>query len=139
MGLSDKASDAKTVWLFRELLTASEAIAKLFAVFDARLKESGYSISVKEERGVARQERPAFVPPSPRAAGPADVAPDGGRQRSEIAGALGDQHVFARQKGPMGLFVRIIGLGRATTKIGLANLAYNMQRLVWLDSRTAPA
>jgi hypothetical protein len=27
----------------------------------------------------------------------------------------------------------------ATTKIGLANLAYNMQRLAWLDRRTAPA
>ncbi len=42
MGLSDKAPDAKTIWLFRELLTQAGAIAKLFAVFDARLKESGY-------------------------------------------------------------------------------------------------
>ena len=42
MGLSDKAPDAKTIWLFRELLTEAGAIAKLFAVFDARLKESGY-------------------------------------------------------------------------------------------------
>jgi IS5 family transposase len=42
MGLSDKAPDAKTIWLFRELLTQTGAIAKLFAVFDARLKESGY-------------------------------------------------------------------------------------------------
>ena len=48
------------------------------------------------------------------------------------------EHVFARQKGPMGLFVRTIGIARATTKIGLANLAYNMQHLVWLDRRTAP-
>jgi hypothetical protein len=49
------------------------------------------------------------------------------------------EHVFARQKGPMGLFVRTIGIARATTKIGLANLAYNMQRLAWLNRRTAPA
>ncbi len=42
MGLSDKAPDAKTIWLFCELLTQTGAIAKLFAVFDARLKESGY-------------------------------------------------------------------------------------------------
>ena len=42
MGLSDKAPDAKTIWLFRELLSEAGAIAKLFAVFDARLKESGY-------------------------------------------------------------------------------------------------
>jgi hypothetical protein len=33
----------------------------------------------------------------------------------------------------MGLFVRTIGLARATTKIGLANLVYNMRRLLWLD------
>jgi hypothetical protein len=30
-------------------------------------------------------------------------------------------------------------IARATTKIGLANLAYNMQRLAWLNRRTAPA
>jgi Transposase DDE domain len=49
------------------------------------------------------------------------------------------EHVFAELKDRMGLFVRTIGLERAKAKIGLANLAYNMKRLVWLDSRTAPA
>lgn len=48
------------------------------------------------------------------------------------------EHVFAEQKHRMGLVVRTIGLARAQTKIGLANLAYNMKRLVWLNSRTAP-
>jgi IS5 family transposase len=43
------------------------------------------------------------------------------------------EHVFAEQKARMGLFVRTIGLARATTKIGLANLVYNMRRLLWLD------
>ncbi len=42
-------------------------------------------------------------------------------------------HVFAEQKDRMGLFVRTIGLARATTKIGLANLLYNLKRLVWLQ------
>ena len=32
----------------------------------------------------------------------------------------------------MGLFIRTIGIARARTKIGLANLVYNMQRMVWL-------
>jgi transposase, IS5 family len=45
------------------------------------------------------------------------------------------EHVFAEQKARMGLFVRTIGLARATTKIGLANLAYNMRRLLWLERR----
>ena len=48
------------------------------------------------------------------------------------------EHPFAHQKGPMALVVRTIGIARARTKIGLANLAYNMKRLVWLDSRPAP-
>jgi transposase, IS5 family len=49
------------------------------------------------------------------------------------------EHVFAHQKGLMGLVVRTIGIARARVKIGLANLAYNIRRLVWLSTRTAPA
>jgi transposase, IS5 family len=47
-------------------------------------------------------------------------------------------HVFAQQKGPMGLFIRTIGLALATTKIGLANLVYNMKRMVLLTAQTRP-
>jgi IS5 family transposase len=49
------------------------------------------------------------------------------------------EHGFADQKDRMGLFIRTIGIARAKTKIGLVNLAYNMRRLVWLGSRSAPA
>ncbi len=49
------------------------------------------------------------------------------------------EHPFARMKGPMALFIRTIGIARATTKIGMANLVYNFQRLVWLNGRSAPA
>ena len=38
----------------------------------------------------------------------------------------------------MGLFIRTIGLARAITKMGLANLLYNMQRVIWLTAQTAP-
>jgi IS5 family transposase len=55
-------------------------------------------------------------------------------RKSTIRSAV--EHVFARQKGPMGLFVRTIGIARARTKIGLANLVYNMQRMVWLIEKT---
>ena len=48
------------------------------------------------------------------------------------------EHVFAHQKGLMGLIIRTIGLARARVKIGLANLAYNMRRFVWLQGRSAP-
>jgi transposase, IS5 family len=49
------------------------------------------------------------------------------------------EHVFAEQKARMGLVVRTIGLARATTKIGLANLVYNMRRLLWLERRAMAA
>jgi hypothetical protein len=39
----------------------------------------------------------------------------------------------------MGAVVRTIGLARAQVKIGLAKLAYNMRRLVWLSRRDVPA
>ncbi|MBB3268741.1 hypothetical protein FHW79_006416 [Azospirillum sp. OGB3] len=48
------------------------------------------------------------------------------------------EHVFAAQKAGMGLFIRTIDLGRATVKIGIANLAHNFRRLIWLEGRIAP-
>jgi transposase, IS5 family len=53
--------------------------------------------------------------------------------RSAIRSAI--EHVFAEQKTRMGLFVRTVGLARATVKIGMANMAYNMKRLVWLEQQ----
>ena len=47
------------------------------------------------------------------------------------------EHVFAVQKDRMDLFIRTIGIARATTKIGMANLVYNMKRLVFLDRLAA--
>jgi IS5 family transposase len=58
-------------------------------------------------------------------------------QKSKVRSAV--EHVFAHQKGLMRLCVRTIGLARARFKIGLANLAYNMRRFVWLRERAAPA
>ena len=58
-------------------------------------------------------------------------------KRSAIRSAV--EHVFAGQKHRMGLIVRTIGIARARIKIGMANLAYNFQRLAWLDGRSVPA
>lgn len=54
------------------------------------------------------------------------------RARSKIRSVV--EHVFAEQKARMGLFIRTVGIARATIKIGLANLAYNMRRLIWLET-----
>jgi IS5 family transposase len=62
---------------------------------------------------------------------PVNVARANGR-KSKVRAAV--EHVFARQKGSMALIVRTIGLARATVKIGLANIVYNMRRAVWLTS-----
>jgi transposase, IS5 family len=57
--------------------------------------------------------------------------------KSKVRAAV--EHVFAHEKGPMGLVVRTIGLARARVKIGLANLVYNMKRALWLTERHAIA
>jgi transposase, IS5 family len=49
------------------------------------------------------------------------------------------EHVFAQQKARMGMTIRTIGLERARATITLANMAFNMTRWRWLDSRLAPA
>ena len=47
------------------------------------------------------------------------------------------EHVFAHQKDKMGLFIRTIGIKRAEAKITLANLTYNMNRLIFHERRAA--
>lgn len=71
---------------------------------------------------------------------PGKPMPEPARQanaaRSRVRSAV--EHVFAHQKGPMNLCIRTIGIARARAKIGMANLAYNMRRFVWLEGRPAP-
>jgi transposase, IS5 family len=57
-------------------------------------------------------------------------------QKSKVRSRV--EHVFAHQKGLMGLCVRTIGIARARVKIGMANLAYDMRRYVWLRAKYAP-
>jgi IS5 family transposase len=57
--------------------------------------------------------------------------------RAKVRSAV--ETVFAAQKHGFGLVIRTIGLARASVKIGLANLTYNMRRLVWIETRGVPA
>ena len=57
----------------------------------------------------------------------------GNKEKSKIRAKV--EHVFAVQKEQMGLFIRTIGLHRAAVKITLANIAYNMKRLVFWEKR----
>ena len=42
LGLADKVPDAKTIWLFRELLVQAGAMEKLFSRFEEALRDKGY-------------------------------------------------------------------------------------------------
>ena len=94
--------------------------------------------SAKNEAMLARR---GFVSRIHRKKPPGRPIPDRMRianaQKSKVRSAV--EHVFAHQKGPMGLVVRTIGLARAKVKIGMANLAYNMRRFVWLRAKFAAA
>jgi IS5 family transposase len=57
--------------------------------------------------------------------------------RSKVRLAV--ESVFAGQKHRFGLFVRTIGMARARSKIGLANLAYNLKRFLWIKTRAVAA
>ena len=61
----------------------------------------------------------------------------GNATRGKVRAAV--EHVFACQKQRLHLVVRTVGIGRARTKLGLANLAYNLLRFTWLEGRAAAA
>ncbi|MBC9009551.1 IS5/IS1182 family transposase, partial [Acetobacter tropicalis] len=49
------------------------------------------------------------------------------------------EHVFADQKSQTGLFIRTVGITRATMRIGLANIVYNMRRFLFLQQISTTA
>jgi len=112
-GLLDKTNTASDVWAdtaYRSQANETYLAQNSFVSRIHRKKPTGYPMAERTRRANARKS--------------------GVRSRVE--------HVFAEQKGRMGLFVRTIGIARARVKIGLTNLAYNIQRLIWLE-RAAPA
>jgi IS5 family transposase len=111
-GLLDGTNTASDVWAD----TAYRSKAN-----EAYMAEKGFTSRVHRKKPTGRP----MAEPSRRA----NAKKSGVRSRIE--------HVFAEQKHRMGLFVRTVGMARARVKIGLANLAYNMKRLIWLE-RAAP-
>jgi hypothetical protein len=53
-------------------------------------------------------------------------------RKSSIRTAI--EHVFAHQKTRFGLFIRTIGIARAEAKLTLANIAYNFDRLIFINA-----
>ena len=110
----DKTNTASSVWAD----TACRSRGN-----EAHLERNGFTSKIHFRR------RPGVgLTPSQRKAN---------RARSQVRSAV--ETVFAAQKHRFSLIVRTIGLARARVKIGLANLTYNMRRLVWIETRGVPA
>jgi IS5 family transposase len=91
------------------------------------------NLELLDRRGL----RPEFQRAKPRGRPmPAHIA-RGNATRARVRSLV--EHVFAVEKRGMRLVVRCVGLVRATARITLANLAYNMRRLAWIEGRTASA
>jgi transposase, IS5 family len=160
--------DARTIWLFREKLTKSEAIQPLFDRFEAMLRAAGYIVMsgqiVDASLVQAPRQRNAQAEKDAIKAG--RVLPDWKHKPAKLRHKDRDAHCTVkftkakpREDGTLpatdlaipafgyrnhisiaGGFdlIRTIGLPRASTKIGLANLVYNIKRLIFLRRR-APA
>ncbi len=81
--------------------------------------------------------RPEFQRAKPRGRPMPNHIVRGNATRARVRSLV--EHVFATEKRRMGLVIRCIGLARATARITLANLVYNMRRLVWIEGRSVPA
>jgi IS5 family transposase len=111
-GLLDKSNTASAVWA-----------------------DTAYRSKANEEF----LEKNGFVSRIHRKKPPGRPMPDTTRRANAIKSKVrsGVEHVFAVQKDKMELFIRTIGIARATIKIGMANLVYNLKRFVYLDRLAA--
>jgi IS5 family transposase len=111
-GLLDKSNTASAVW-------ADTAYRS--AVNETFLEKNGFVSCIHRKKPKGR--------PMHETTRRANAAKSKIRSRVE--------HVFAEQKARMGLFIRTIGIARATTKIGIANLVYNIKRMLFLSKTLA--
>ena len=94
--------------------------------------------SAKNEEHLAKQGlRSQIHRKKPESKPMPEAVAKGNARKSKVR--AGVEHVFARQKGSMGLVICTIGLARAKAKIGLASLTNNMEWILWLTTRPAKA
>jgi IS5 family transposase len=94
---------------------------------------SAANVALLVRRGLV----PQFQRAKPRGRAMPPHITRGNARRARVRVAI--EHVFAAQKCRLGLLIRSVGLARATTKLGLANLVTNMRRLAWFELRPQPA
>jgi hypothetical protein len=102
----DRVPDARTIWLFRERLAKSGEVGILFQKY--RMKDE---ICEKGYRGHPLTEEQK----------------ESNRKKSKTRCRV--EHIFGFMENTMHrLYIRTVGLARATAVIGLINLTYNMSR-----------
>jgi IS5 family transposase len=106
-GLLDKTNTASRVWADTAYRSAAN---------EEFLAKSGFVSHIHRKKPKGR-----VMPEAMRRANAA---------KSKIRSRI--EHIFAEQKERMDLFIRTLGIARATMKIGLANLVYNIKRLLFL-------
>ncbi len=111
-GLLDKSNTASAVWA-----------------------DTAYRSKANEEF----LEKNGFVSRIHRKKPPGRAKPETTRRANALKSKVrsGVEHVFAVQKDKMELFIRTVGIARATIKIGMANLVFNLKRFVYLDRLAA--
>ena len=111
-GLLDKTNTASGVWADTAYRSAAN---------EAFIEKNGFVSHVHRKK--------------PKGRAMSAVTRRANNAKSKIRSKI--EHVFAEQKERMGLFIRTIGIARATLKIGLANLVYNIKRLLFLRRAAA--
>jgi transposase, IS5 family len=114
--------------MLRDVVTNDNTASDVWA--DTAYRSQANEKWLKQQGRVSRiHRRKPRGKPMPERTAKANAAKSKVRARVE--------HVFAQQKDKMGLFIRTIGIKRAEAKITLANLAYNMNRLIFHERRAA--
>jgi IS5 family transposase len=117
----------------RQLAAVLDAANTASGVWADAAYRSAANLAMLDRRGLA----PQFQRAKPRGKPMPSHMARGNATRARVRAKI--EHVFGAEKRGFGLIVRTIGLARATTKITLANLAYNFRRFVWMERNVALA
>jgi IS5 family transposase len=116
--------------MLREVVTTANTASDVWADTAYRSKTNEAWLASRGRVSRIHQKKPRGKP-MPEHTARANARKSAVRARVE--------HVFAVQKDKMDMFIRTIGIERAEAKIGLVNIAYNMQRLIFHERRPATA
>ncbi len=122
------AASAADGRMLKQLVTTGNTSSEVWADSAYRSQKNEKWLAGKMLISRIHRRKPAGKP-MPHATARANA------RKSSIRAAV--EHVFAHQKIRFGLFIRTIGIARAEAKLTLANVAYNMNRLIFHERRAA--